>query len=72
LRDLLGGRERVGAARVMQICADRDVLGDRQPGEGLRDLEGACDAAAGKQVRRKAGDIGAFEEDVAGWRQETR
>ena len=30
VRDLLGGRQRIGAARVMQIRADRDVLGDRQ------------------------------------------
>ena len=40
-----------------------------KPGEGLRDLEGARDAAPGEQVRREAGDIGAFEEDAAGGRR---
>src|SRR3954468_22153903 len=66
MRDLLGRRERIGAPRVMQIRADRDILGNRQPGEGLCDLERARDAAPRKQVRREAGDIRAFEEDAAG------
>ena len=40
-----------------QMRADRDVLAHGQAGERLHDLEGARDAAAGKPVRRLAGDV---------------
>ena len=44
-----------------EMRADRDVLAHGQPGERLRDLEGARDAAPRQQMRRHAGDVGALD-----------
>ena len=68
--DLLGKRERRGAAAMAQMRADQNIVAHRQAGERLHDLKGAGDAAPGEPVRRLAGDVVAGIANLAGARLE--